>query len=82
MKTISDKILKDRAHQISRNLRYHSYQRALESMVYKSFDKKTGSRAWLNAQLADELHKPVTKNSKEEKSMRDFRKKYLGRKFS
>ena len=30
-------------------------------MVYKFFDKKTGLAESLNEQLAEELHKPVTK---------------------
>ena len=30
-------------------------------MVYKFFDKKTGSRASVNEQLAEDLHKPVIK---------------------
>ena len=41
-------------------------------MVYKFFDKKTGSGINVNEQLAEELHKPVLKNSKEEKSMRNL----------
>ena len=41
-RTISDKILKDRAYEIARNYRYEKHQRALASMVYKFFDKKTG----------------------------------------
>ena len=40
-RTISGKILKDRAYGIARNHRYDGYQRALASMVYKFFDKKT-----------------------------------------
>ena len=44
-RTISDKILKDRAYEIARNRNYDRYQRALASMVYKSFDKETASRA-------------------------------------
>ena len=36
-RTIPDKILKDRAYEIARNRNYHGYQRALTSMVYKSF---------------------------------------------
>ena len=36
-------------------------------MVYKFFDKKTGSGVSVNKQIAEELHKPVTKKSKEEK---------------
>ena len=44
-RTISDKILKDGAYEIARNCGYDRYQRALASMVYKFFDKKTGSGA-------------------------------------
>ena len=45
--TISDKILKDRAYEIARNRKYDGYQRALASMVYKVFYKKTESGAEL-----------------------------------
>ena len=38
-RTISDKILKDRAYEIARNCEYDGYQRALSGMVYKVFDK-------------------------------------------
>ena len=34
-RTISDKILKDRAHEIARNRNYDGYQRALASMVFR-----------------------------------------------
>ena len=40
-RTISYKILKDRAYEIARNCGYDGYQRALASMVNKLFDKKT-----------------------------------------
>ena len=40
-RTISDKVLKDRTYEIARNCNYDGYQRALASMVYKVFDKKT-----------------------------------------
>ena len=33
-RTISDKILKDRAYEIARNHNYDGYQRAFASMVY------------------------------------------------
>ena len=40
-RTISDKILKDRAYKIARNCNYDRYARVLAaSMVYKFFDKK------------------------------------------
>ena len=60
-KTLSDKVLKDRAHEIARNWKYDGYQRASASMFYKFFDKKTGSGVSVNKQLAEELHKPVIK---------------------
>ena len=42
-RTISGKILKDRAFEIARNHTYDGYQRALTSMAYKGFNKKTGA---------------------------------------
>ena len=39
-RTISDKILKDRAYEIPRNQGYDGYQRALASMVYQFFYQK------------------------------------------
>ena len=52
--------MKDRASEIARNCKYDGYQSALASMVFKFFDKK-GSGVSVNEQLAEELHKPVTK---------------------
>ena len=37
-RTISEKILKDRAYEIDRNCRYDGYHRALAIIVYKFFD--------------------------------------------
>ena len=70
-RTISDKILKDRAYEIARNRNYDGYERALASMVCKFFDKNAGSRISVNEQLAKELKK--LKNSKEKKYMRDLK---------
>ena len=39
-RTISDKMLKDRAYEIARNRNYDGYQRALGSVVFEFFDKK------------------------------------------
>ena len=36
-RTVTDKILKDRAYEIARNRKYDGYQRALESMLYRFF---------------------------------------------
>ena len=38
----------DRACEIARNCGYDEYQRALRSIVYKIFDKKTGSGVSVN----------------------------------
>ena len=58
-RTILDKILKDRAHEIARNRNYDGYSRALASMVYTFFDQKAGSGISVNEKLAEELHKPI-----------------------
>ena len=61
--------------EIARNckkLQIDGYQRALRGMVYKFFDRKTGSGAIakskagasVNEQLAEELSKPVNKKFK------------------
>ena len=46
-------MLKDKVYKIARNRRYDGYQRALGSMVYNIFDKKTGSGINVNEQLAE-----------------------------
>ena len=43
--------MKDRAYEIARNCWYDGYQRALASMVYKFFNKKTGSGITVGEQL-------------------------------
>ena len=53
-RTISDKILKHISYEIARNRNYDGYQSALASMVYKLFDKKTGSGISVNEQLVEE----------------------------
>ena len=66
-RTISDKILRNRAYEIARNRNYDGYQRASASIVYKIFDKKTGLGINVKKQLAEELYKPVTKKFKRRK---------------
>ena len=46
-------ILKDGAYEIARKWKYYGYQRALTRIVYKFFDKKTGSGLSVNEQLAE-----------------------------
>ena len=71
-KIISYQILKNKAYEIARNCVYNGYQRALVNMVYRFFDKKAGPEVSVNEQLAEELHKPVTKKFKRETFMRDL----------
>ena len=40
--------MKDRIYEIARICGYDGYQRALASMVYKFFDKKTGAGVSVN----------------------------------
>ena len=45
-RTSTDKVLGDKAFDISKNPEYHGYQRELASIVYKFFDKK---KVWWNS---------------------------------
>ena len=65
--------MKERAYEIARNHRYNGYQKALASMVYKFFDKKTASGVSVNEQLAEELHKQVIKKFKRRKVYARFK---------
>ena len=40
-RTTADRVLRDRAFNIAKDLKYDGYQRGLASMAYKFFDKKT-----------------------------------------
>ena len=69
-RTQSDKVLGDKAFKIASDPKYDSYQRGLASMVYKFFDKKSfsvskSSESGIvnepNYQLANDLHKPITR---------------------
>ena len=71
-RTISDKILKDRVYEIARNCNYDG-SKSISNMVYKFFDKKTGSGISVNEELADELHKPVIKKFKRRKVYKNFK---------
>ena len=72
-RTASDKVLRDKAFNIAKNPKYDGYKRALASMVYKFFDKKSKGSGVANngikqnrspldlaaLQLAEELRKPI-----------------------
>ena len=67
-RTVGDKVLRNKAFKIARDRKYDGYQRGLASVVYKLFHKKSqGSGAANNndnIQIADELHKPITRKFK------------------
>ena len=74
-----NRILRDQAFNIAKGLKYDGYQRGLASMVYKFFDKKPkGSGAkhvntLQNQQLAEELHKHITKKFEKRKVHAPFK---------
>ena len=76
-RTVTDKILKDKAFEIAKDPKYDGYQRGLASMVYKFFDSKvSGSGAKLiseNKQLANELHKPIISKFEKRKVYSTFK---------
>ena len=71
-RTITDKVLRDKAFKIASDQKIDEYERGLASMVYKVFDKKSSgsgvnNKIKQNIQLADELHRPIIKKIKKEK---------------
>ena len=75
-RTASDKVLRDKAFNITKHPKYDGYQKGLVSMVYKVFDKKSkgssvsalANKSALNIglenrqQLAEKLHKQLLEN--------------------
>ena len=63
-----DKVIRDKAFKIKNDPKYDGYQRGLASMVYKSFDKSSGSGIANepNDKLANELRKPIILHHLEE----------------
>ena len=84
-RTVADKVLRNNASKIASNQKYDGYQRGLASMVYTFFDRNSqGSGRPLpsaslaannkeNIQLADEIHKPITRKFKKRKVYSSFR---------
>ena len=64
-KTDSYTQLRDKAFEIANNPEYNWYQRALDSIFYRYFDKKfVDSEVTPNQQLADEPHKTIIRKLK------------------
>ena len=82
-KTASDRVLRHKAFNIAKNLKYNGYQCGLASMVYKFFDKKSSggntssgaikSEFMSNQQLAEELHKPILRKFEKRKVYSSFK---------
>ena len=81
-RTASDKVLRDKAFDIAKNVKYDGYQRGLASMFYKFYDKKSvgncvatlaNNEINQNLQLAEEFHKPIIRNFKKEQFMQDLK---------
>ena len=86
-RTKSDKVLRDKVHNIASNPEYDCYQRGLASMVYKFFDKKStggGFKKLKNTAkpsssiLADELHKSIIRKFNKRKVYSQFRDNIWG----
>ena len=67
-RTASDKVLRDKAFNITKNPKYDGYHRGLASMVYIFFDKKSVGNGVNthanNKKLAEELQKPIIRTFK------------------
>ena len=86
-RTAADKIKKNRAFNIAKDLKFDGYQRGLASMVYEFFDKKSaGSGAKhvntkltpQNQQLAEGLHKLVIRKFEKRKVYSTFKDNIWG----
>ena len=82
-KTASHKFLRDKAFNIAKNPKYDGYQRGIDSMCYKYFDKKSSGSGIKdeikqNEQLAEELHKPVIKKFKKRRAYFSFKDSIWG----
>ena len=82
-RAVSDKVLRDKAFEIAKNLKYDGYQRGLASLVYNICNKKLlGSGVnegnMSNEKLAKELHKPVIRKFEKQKAHLSFIDNILG----
>ena len=75
-RTQSDIVLENKAYKVATNLKFDSFQRTLDSMVWKFFKKKSKKvlGSGLNKEkLADELHKSIIKKFKRRKVYSSFK---------
>ena len=82
-RTTSGKILRDKAFNVAKNPKYDGYQRGIDSMVYKFFDKKSKGGGVnmpleFNEQLAKELHKSIIRKFQKRKVYSRFKDNIWG----
>ena len=84
-RTVSDKVLRDKAFNIAKKPEYDGYQRELASIVYNFFDKQSAggdidnnNEIKQNLQLAEELHKPIIRKFKKRIIYSGFRDNIWG----
>ena len=81
-RTAVDKVLRNKAFNIAKDPKYDGYQRALASIVYKFYDKKTAGSGiksmQQNEQLAEEIHKPIIRKFKKRKVYSAFKDNIWG----
>ena len=68
-RTVSDKVLSNKAFNIAKTPKYDGFQRGLASVVYKFFKKKcsgsgVGNKIRQNQQLVEELLRAIIKKFK------------------
>ena len=76
IRTKSDIAFKNKVYKIATYPKYDGFQRALASIVWKSFDKRSNKvlgSSVNNEQLADDLHKPIIKKFKRRKVYSSFK---------
>ena len=72
----SDKVLRDKAFEISSNPMYDGYQRGLAAIIYKFFNKNNSGgtiKAEPNYQLPNELHRQIIRKCNRRKVYSSFR---------
>ena len=83
IRTASDKVLRDKAFNITKTPKYDGYEKELASMVYNFFDKNftvsgTNIPLEFNEQLAKELQKPIIRKFKKRKVYSGFKDNIWG----
>ena len=76
-RTTSDKILRDKAFNITKSSKYNGYQKVPASMVFNFFDKKASGSAIRNEnvsnkEFAEELDKPIIRKFNKRKVHSSF----------